>query len=277
MVRSIVGVVLLGASLFAWAEGLALNLKGATVAQLVQLVLGEFLRRDFVVTPAVAARKDTITVRVTALSQDGAVGFLSEVLGGLGIVLVERAGVVYVEVSGPSVPASALAGGQKPDILSAPPGASVNHLKTPNEVQRVSEVSGYLLADGVYHVVSDDGDAVASGVGVGAWGRSFEVAGVWHPMKPHRAAAGASGEAGEGRSLPIDQATSEDGESAPSGPSHGGGPGGTREAGGGPNGPTEPAPAPLPGAGAPGAAPAAGFGSPAGFPTFSLPAFKSSW
>lgn len=80
-----------------YAAGVSFNLKSVGVVELSEVVIKGALSRDYVISPDVLGNPAKLTMSVTNLEKDKIIPFLTAILKGAGLQLVERAGIFYVE------------------------------------------------------------------------------------------------------------------------------------------------------------------------------------
>jgi hypothetical protein len=80
-----------------YAAGVSFNLKSVGVVELSEVVIKGALARDYVIAPDVMGNPAKLTMSVTNLEKDKIVPFLTAILKGAGLQLVERSGIFYVE------------------------------------------------------------------------------------------------------------------------------------------------------------------------------------
>lgn len=90
-------LVLLCASKLAFAEPVSVDFKAATVVDVVQTLVKEVLRRDFVIAPDVLQSDRRITVNVRQVEPDNLLPLLEGILRTVRVQIVDKGGVLYVE------------------------------------------------------------------------------------------------------------------------------------------------------------------------------------
>lgn len=100
------------ASHLAFAGDITLDIKEAPINQLALSIVKGILQQDYVITPDAATNDAKVTISVRNLDREGVKATLSDVLSNVGLALVERRGVIYIERKGnstesPIAPASA--------------------------------------------------------------------------------------------------------------------------------------------------------------------------
>lgn len=86
------------------AEVIALDYKQATVPEVVQSLVREVLRRDYVISPEVATLDKKISVQVRQIDTANVLGLLGDVLKTVQVEMIDRGGVLYLEREKPPVP-----------------------------------------------------------------------------------------------------------------------------------------------------------------------------
>lgn len=89
----------------AFAEPVSLDFKQATVPEVVQAMIREVLRRDYVIAPEVANLDKKISVQVRQVEKDKLLDLLGGVLKTVQVDITDRGGLLYIERSTPQAPA----------------------------------------------------------------------------------------------------------------------------------------------------------------------------
>lgn len=92
---------LLTVSSWCFAVPVSLEFKGASVAEVVHALVKEVLRKDFVMSPDVAALDKRITVSVRQVEPDNLMPIIEGILRTVDVQIESRGGVLYVEKQRP--------------------------------------------------------------------------------------------------------------------------------------------------------------------------------
>lgn len=101
------------ASSSVWAGNIDLEFTQVPISQLAHAVVKGILKQDYVISPEAATVDSKVTLSVHGLDNDGVKTTLNDVLQGVGLQVMERRGVIYLEkrqsVASDAVPSSSSA------------------------------------------------------------------------------------------------------------------------------------------------------------------------
>jgi type II secretory pathway component GspD/PulD (secretin) len=91
-----------------WAFPLSLDFRNASVVEVVQTLVSEVLRRDYVLSPEVTKLEKRVTVLIREIDNDKLLSVIEDVFAMVGVQVTDRDGVLYIEID----QASGTGGGQ---------------------------------------------------------------------------------------------------------------------------------------------------------------------
>ena len=146
--NKIVLTLFLSVSGLCFSAPVSLDFKGASVSEVVHVLVKEVLKRDFVLAPDVAALDKRITVSVRQVEPDSLMPIIEGILKTVEVQIEGRGGILYVEKTKPQMAgaqAQPLMNNLQPDKMSANQPGQVGQggvmngnqptLKVPDEIE----------------------------------------------------------------------------------------------------------------------------------------------
>lgn len=103
-----------------FAGDISLDFKDTPVNLLIQGIVKGLLKQDYVITPEAASNEQKISLSVKNLDIEGVKTTLNEVLNSVGLSVVEKRGVLYIEKRSLVAPDHSVTVTQKPDVIATP-------------------------------------------------------------------------------------------------------------------------------------------------------------